>query len=285
MFIAADVSGQLLLVGLHHGLADLALRLQTFGEQAAVHLVVPLTEQLEGGTDQLRIMGLVDLPLLHLESGALVHLLHGGEVSVPVPGLTGETLDPVDAVLHVGSRHLGGVLVVVTDGHAQRVARHELAEAAILEGRRHDGTVARHGGGDEALAAHRVLVLDRAAALSRRQRAGIGREAVALDGVDVRDEGQLVHFGDHEDRDHLVRDAEQVREAGHHLRHRHFVEKDTVDSVETEAAKAKPKLPGKRSNPVEYCGINPFPDGFGAYCLGDPILFATFENREIVHRE
>ena len=40
-----------------------------------------------------------------------------------------------------------------------------------------------------------------------------------------------------------------------------------------------------RSNPVEYCGINPFPDGFGAYCLGDPILFATFENREIVHRE
>lgn len=61
--------------------------------------------------------------------------------------------------------------------------------------------------------------------------------------------------------------------------------KDTVDSVETEAAKAKPKLPGKRSNPVEYCGINPFPDGFGAYCLGDPILFATFENREIVHRE
>ncbi|MFR0764768.1 MAG: hypothetical protein ACLSHL_13010 [Alistipes communis] len=55
--------------------------------------------------------------------------------------------------------------------------------------------------------------------------------------------------------------------------------------METEAAKAKPKLPGKRSNPVEYCGINPFPDGFGAYCLGDPILFATFENREIVHRE
>ena len=226
LLIAADVCGQLLLVGLHHGLADLALRLQTFGEQAAVHLVVPLTEQLEGGTDQLRIMGLVDLPLLHLESGALVHLLHGGEVSVPVPGLTGEALDPVDAVLHVGSRHLGGVLVVVTDGHAQRVARHELAEAAILEGRRHDGTVARHGGGDEALAAHRVLVLDRAAALSRRQRAGIGREAVALDGVDVRDEGQLVHFGDHEDRDHLVRDAKQVREAGHHLRHRHFVEHD-----------------------------------------------------------
>jgi len=69
------------------------------------------------------------------------------------------------------------------------------------------------------------------------------------------------------------------------FRHRHFVEKDTVDSVETEAAKAKPKLPGKQSNPVEYCGINPFPDGFGAYCLGDPILFATFENREIVHRE
>ena len=74
----------------------------------------------------------------------------------------------------------------------------------------------------------RKSVDDERAALGRRNRAGIGRETEGLDGVDVRDAGELVDLGDQEHRQQLVRDAIQGREAGHDLRHGHLVDQNEL---------------------------------------------------------
>ena len=65
---------------------------------------------------------------------------------------------------------------------------------------------------------------DGAAALAGGHRAGVGGQAVALDRVDVGDADELVELGDQEHRDELIRYADEARETGHHLGHRHLVE-------------------------------------------------------------
>ena len=212
----------LLLVGLEHQLADLVEGLHDARLQAAVHLVVPLAEELVAGTDELRIRGGVHFPLLHLHLRLLVEAADDGEVVLPIPLLTGDLLDPLDAVPHILRAALDGILVVVADGQREREGR-EL-EAAVLVAGGHVGAVAGGGGGDEAEAAVRQGVQDGAATFARRHRAGVRRQAVALDGVDIRDADELVELGDEEHRDELVGDADEPRETGHHLSHGHLVE-------------------------------------------------------------
>ena len=71
------------------------------------------------------------------------------------------------------------------------------------------------------------------AALGRRHRAGVGRETEGLDGVDVRDAGELVDLGDQEHRQQLIWDAGHGREARHDLAHGHLVKQHdlTVELV------------------------------------------------------
>ena len=104
----------------------------------------------------------------------------------------------------------------------------DIGEAAGEVAGCHDGAVTRHGAGDVAAAQMRQGVDDERAALGRRNRAGIGRETEGLDGVDVRDAGELVDLGDQEHRQQLMRDAVQSREAGHDLRHGHLVDQNEL---------------------------------------------------------
>ena len=189
-----------------------------------VHLVVPLAEELVARSDELRVGGLVDLPLLELEVGLLVEALHALEVMLPVPLGAGLLFDELDAGLDIFRGALHGVLIVqVADGEAE-VEHGDVREAAGKVGRSHGGAVAGHRGGDEAGAHVGQRVDDQGAALGGRHRAGVGGQAVALNGVDVRDADELVDLGDQEHRQQLMRDAQQVGEAGGDLTHGHFVE-------------------------------------------------------------
>ena len=66
------------------------------------------------------------------------------------------------------------------------------------------------------------------AAFGRRHRAGISREAEGFHRIDIRHTGELVYFGNEEDRHQLIRNADQVREACHDLAHRHFIKEDDL---------------------------------------------------------
>ena len=54
--------------------------------------------------------------------------------------------------------------------------------------------------------------------------AGVGRQTVGLDGVNVGDAGELVEHG-HEEHGHAAGgDTQHIREAGHKLTHGHLIE-------------------------------------------------------------
>ena len=211
------------LVGLHQQVVDLAERLDNTGVDTAVHLVIPLAEQLIAGADDLGMGGLVDLPLLQLVLRLLVETLHGGEIGVPAPLGAGLFLDEPDARPDVLRAHLHRLLVLVADGEAQ-VEHRQVGEAAGHIAGRHGGAVAGHGGGDEALAHVGQGVDDQCAALGGRHGAAVGGQAEGLHRVDVGNAGELVDLGDEEHRHQLVGDTQQVREARHQLSHGHLVE-------------------------------------------------------------
>ena len=217
----------LALVGLEHDLVDLFEGVYNARIDAAVHLIVPLAEQLVARANDLRIRRLVDRPLFELVARLGVEALHGGEVSVPTPLRAGLLLNELDAGLDILGGALYGLFVLVADGEAQMEHR-EIREAAGHIGGRHGRAVARHGAGDEALAHVRQRIQHQSAAFGGRHRAAVRRQAEALDRVDVRHAGELVDLGDQEHREELIRNADQVGEAGHELSHRHLVEEDDL---------------------------------------------------------
>ncbi len=224
LHLALRPRGLAVLVGLEEHLVDLLHGGHNARVDAAVHLVVPLAEQLVAGSDELRAGGLVDLPLLQLQVGLVVEALHRREVGVPAPLGAGRVLNGLDAGLDVLRGHLHGVLVVqVADGEAE-VEHGDIGEAAGKVGGSHGGTVAGHGARNEQGAHVRQRVDDQSAALGGRDGAGVGRQTVALDCVDVGDADQLVDLGDEEHGQQLVRDREQIGEAGRDLTHGHLVE-------------------------------------------------------------
>ena len=214
-------------ISFHEDLADLLAGLDDARVRAAVHLVVPLAEQLVAGAKELRIRALVDFPLLQLILRLFVEALDDGEVVVPIPLGSDGVLNKLDAGLDIVRAHLHGLLVLVTHGEAEVEHRH-VGEAACKVGGSHCGAVARHGAGNEAGAHVRQRVNDQSAALGGRHRAGVCRQAVGLDRVDVRHAGELVDLRNEEDRQKLERDARHVREARHDLAHGHFVEQNDL---------------------------------------------------------
>ena len=211
-----------ILICLADQLADLLTGLNNTGINTAVHLVVPLTEQLVARSEQLRILGLVDLPLLQLVRSLLIKALHSGEVSVPVPFCTGLILDELYAGLDILGGRLQDGLVLVAHGEAE-VEHGCVREAACKVRGCHGGTVAGHGAGDKAAAHVGQCVDNQSAALGRRNRAGIGGQTEGLDCIDVRYAGELVDLGDEEDGQQLVRNTAQIGEACHDLTHGHLV--------------------------------------------------------------
>ena len=211
------------LVGLHQQLIDLLAGLYDAGIDAAVHLVVPLAEQLVAGPDDLGIGGLVNLPLLQLVLRLLVEALHGGEVGIPAPLGAGLLLNEPDAGPDVLRAHLHRLLVLIPNREAQ-VEHGQVGEAAGHIAGGHGGAVAGHGGGDEALAHVGQGIDDQRAALRGRHGAAVGGQAEGLHRVDVGHTGQLVDLRYQENGHQLVGDTQQVGEAGHDLAHGHFVE-------------------------------------------------------------
>ncbi len=215
------------LIGLVEDPADLLLCLEGTRVGAAVHLVVPLAVELVAGTEQLRIGRLVDLPLFKLVLGLGVEALDLGEVGIPVPFGAGALFDVFDARADILGAHLHGGLVHIADREAQVEDRH-IGEATGEVGRSHGRTVAGHRTRNEHRAHVGFGVQHQRAALGGRDRAGIGRQAEGFDRVDIGHADQLVDLGHQEHRQQLVRDAEQIGEAGHDLAHRHLVEGDEL---------------------------------------------------------
>ena len=102
----------------------------------------------------------------------------------------------------------------------------QLGEAAGHIGGGHGRAVAGHGGGDEAAANVRQSVNDKRTALGGRDGAGVGRQTVGLDSVNVGDAGELVEHGQQEHGHELIRDTQHIREAGHKLTHGHLIEEN-----------------------------------------------------------
>ena len=215
----------LVLVCLHEDLADLLEGLDGTGIRAAVHLVVPLAEQLVAGAEQLRIGALVDFPLLQLVLGLLVEALDLGEVRVPVPLRSGLFLDELYAGLDVLCAHLHGFLVQIADREAE-MEHGNVGEAAAVVRGSHGGAVAGHGGGEEACAHMRQSVDDQCAALGRGHGAAVSGQAEGLNSVYVGHAGQLVDLRDQEHCQQLVGEAVQIGEAGHDLTHGHLIKQD-----------------------------------------------------------
>ena len=215
------------LVGLHQQLVYLPAALHDAGIDAAVHLVVPLAEQLVAGADDLGIGGLVDLPFLQFIPRLLVKALHGGEIGVPAPLGAGLLLNELDARPDILGAHLHRLLVLIPDREAQ-VEHGQVGEAAGHIAGGHSGAVAGHGGGDKALAHVGQGIDDQRAALGGRHRAAVRRQAEGLHGVDVGHAGELVDLGHQEHRHQLIGDTQQVGEAGHDLAHGHLIEQNDL---------------------------------------------------------
>ena len=186
------------------------MRVHAAGEMVEKHAVDP-----ERLTRHLRVGRAVDLPLLQLVLRLLVVDLHGAEKRVPVEGFAGLLLDEADEPPQL----LDGVvlhrLLIVADGYAEVVRRK--VEVPILIRRRGDAAVARHVAGDKARAELGILVAQGAAGLGRGQGADVGRDAEVLGRVEVRRRDLLVEDGAQKHRQHLRRQVDEVREAGHDL--------------------------------------------------------------------
>ena len=208
-------AGLFLLVAAHHDTVDAAvgvekMRVHAAGEMVEKHAVDP-----ERLARHLRVGRAVDLPLLQLVFRLLVVDLHGAEKRVPVEGLAGLLLDEADEPPQL----LDGVvlhrLLIVADGHAEVVRRE--VEVPVLIRRRGDAAVARHVAGDKARAELGILVAQGAAGLGRGQGADVGRDAEVFGRVEIRRRDLLVEDGAQKHRQHLRRQVDEVREAGHDL--------------------------------------------------------------------
>ena len=215
----------LVCVGLHEQVVDLLEGLDGTGISAAVHLVVPLAEQLVARAEQLRVSALVDFPLLQLVLGLLIEALDLSEVSVPIPLCAGLLLNKLYAGLDVLSAHLDSRFIHITDGEAE-MEHGNVREAAGVVRRSHGGAVAGHGGGEEASAHVRQRVGNECAALRGRNGAAVSGQTEGLNSVNVRHAGELVYLGDEEHRQQLVGEAIQIGETGHDLTHGHLIEQD-----------------------------------------------------------
>ena len=215
------------LIGLHEDLADLLAGFHDTGIHAAVHFIIPLTEEFVAGTKYLRICRFVDIPLLKLILCLFVEALHGREVGVPVPFGTGLLFNKADAGLHVLRGILNCLFILIAHGECQMEDR-QIREAAGHIGRGHNGTITRHGGRDKAAAKMRKSINNKRTAFGGRYRAGIRRQTEGLHRVNVRNAGQLVNLGNEEHRHQLIRNTDQIREAGHDLSHRHLIEENNL---------------------------------------------------------
>lgn len=186
------------------------MRVHAAGEMVEKHAVDP-----ERLARHLRVGRAVDLPLLQLVLRLLVVDLHGAEKRVPVERLAGLLLDEADEPPQL----LDGVvlhrLLIVADGHAEVVRRE--VEVPVLIRRRGDAAVARHVAGDKARAELGILVAQGAAGLGRGQGADVGRDAEVFGRVEIRRCDLLVEDGAQKHRQHLRRQVDEVREAGHDL--------------------------------------------------------------------
>ena len=208
-------AGLFLLVAAHHDAVDAAvgvekMRVHAAGEMVEKHAVDP-----ERLARHLRVGRAVDLPLLQLVLRLLIVDLHGLKERVPVERLAGLLLDEADEPPQL----LDGVvlhrLLIVADGHAEVVRRE--VEVPVLIRRRGDAAVARHVAGDKARAELGILVAQGAAGLGRGQGADVGRDAEVFGRVEVRRRDLLVEDGAQKHRQHLRRQVDEVREAGHDL--------------------------------------------------------------------
>ena len=208
-------AGLFLLVTAHHDAVDAAVgvekvRVHAAGEVVEKHAVDP-----ERLARHLRVGRAVDLPFLQLVLRLLIVDLHGPEERVPVERLAGLLLDEADEP----SQLLDGVvlhrLLIVADGHAEVVRRE--VEVPVLIRRRGNAAVARHIAGDKARAELGILIAQGAAGLGRGQGANVGGDAEVFGRVEVRRGDLLVEDGAQKHRQHLRRQVDEVREAGHDL--------------------------------------------------------------------
>ena len=107
------------LVGLHHNVIDFAEGLHHAGIHTAVHLIVPLAEQLVARAENLRIRRFVDFPLFQLVLRLFIEALHGGEVCIPVPLCAGRLFHEPDTGLDVFRGIFNGFLIFITDREGQ----------------------------------------------------------------------------------------------------------------------------------------------------------------------
>ena len=213
------------LIGLHEDLADLFAGFHDSRIHTAVHLIIPLAEELIAGAEYLRISRFVDIPFLQLILCLFIETLHSCEIGIPVPLSACLLLDKADASLDIFRGIFHSFLILIAHGERQMEDR-QIREAAGHVGRSHDRTVTRHGGRDKAAAQMRKRINDKGPAFRRRHRAGICRKAEGFHRIDIRDAGQLVNLRHEEHRHQLIRDADQIREAGHNLTHGHLIEKN-----------------------------------------------------------
>ena len=208
-------AGLFLPVAAHHDAVDTAVGVEKARVHAAREVVEKHTVDPEGLAGHLRIGRAVDLPLLQLVLRLTVVDLHGLEERVPVEGLAGLLLDEADEPAQLLDSVVLHRVLIVADRHAVIVRRE--VEIPVLIRRRSDAAVARHVAGDKARAELGILVAQGAAGLGRGQGADVGRDAEVFGRVEIRRRDLLVEDRAQKHRQHLRRQVDEVREAGHDL--------------------------------------------------------------------